>query len=114
MTLEIEVQEIGEDAAAIFLSGEMDIYSSPQVLEEISTLSERGRPFIVLDLSALSYLDTAGLGTMIVGAEEVHEAGGSIRFIVPPRSVLKVMRFWKPENGIQIFESVEEALANRT
>jgi anti-sigma B factor antagonist len=114
MTLEIEVQEIGEDAAAIFLSGEMDIYSSPRLLEEISTLAERGRPFIVLDLSALSYLDTAGLGTMSAGAQEVHEAGGYIRFISPPPAVMKVMRFWNLEKSLQVFESVEEALANRT
>ncbi|MDA2917108.1 STAS domain-containing protein [Nitrospinae bacterium AH_259_B05_G02_I21] len=84
MMLEIEVQEIGEDTAAIFLSGEMDIYSSPRLLEEISALVERGRPFIALDLSALSYMDTAGLATMSAGVKEVHEAGGYIRLISPP------------------------------
>lgn len=114
MKLEITVRDVGENSAVITLSGEMDIHSSPRLLEEISTLSGEGRPFIVLDLSALIYLDSTGLGAMSAGLKRAGEAGGFIRLVSPRPGVTKVLRLSEFERIFQVFDSAEEALAVRT
>lgn len=114
MKLEITVREVGEDSAVITLSGEMDIHSSPRLLEEISTLVGGGRHFIVLDLSALIYLDSTGLGTLSAGLKRAGEAGGFIRLVSPRPAVTKVLKLSELDLAIQAFENIEEALAVRT
>lgn len=113
MKLELAVREVGENAAVITLSGEMDIYSSPRLLEEIFTLADGGRPFIVLDLSTLDYLDSTGIGAISAGRKKVRDAGGNIRLVSPSSLVTKVLRLTELEQTFQVFEGAEEALVAR-
>jgi len=110
MRLEIAVREVGEDAAVIILSGEMDIYSSHRLLEEIYTLAGEGRLFIVLDLSNLAYMDSTGLGAMTAGLKRVREVDGHIRLVSPRSAVAKVLNVTDLDQVFRAYESVEEAV----
>lgn len=111
MKLQIEVRELGEKEAVIELSGEMDFYSSPRLLEEISSLVERGIPFIVIDLSNLYYLDSKVVRLMTRVQERVREVDGDIQLVSPRHSVSNALgRLTGLDKAFFILESVEEAL----
>lgn len=45
--------------------GEIDIYTSPKLKEDVSKALEDKKADIVMDCKKLSYLDSTGLGTLI-------------------------------------------------
>ncbi|MDA2931927.1 STAS domain-containing protein [Nitrospinae bacterium AH-259-F20] len=95
MRPEIYVSAVKEGVAVITLSGEMDFYYSPRLLKEIYTFVEKERPFIVLDLSGLDYLDIRVVRLIIEAQEIFLEIGGDIRLVSLRHSVAKLMRLTK-------------------
>ena len=53
------------DAARVKLSGELDIHSSPDLRKTLLDLVDRKPPSIVVDLEAVTYIDSSGLATLI-------------------------------------------------
>lgn len=65
MQLEIEVRRTGENAA-IKLSGNLDMYTSPDFHKDVAELCRKGQwKTLALDLTNVSYIDTAGLATLV-------------------------------------------------
>ncbi len=79
-------------------------------ITEIYTFVEKERPFILLDLSDLDYLDIKVVRLIIEAQERFLEIGGDIRLVSPRHSVAKLMRLTKVDRVFRVFESVEDAL----
>ncbi len=108
--LGLYVKKVKEDVAVITLSGDLDIYSSPRLQEQISTFAENGRPFIVLNLFGLVYMDSAGLMGIVTSVLRVRDVGGDVRLVSRRHLVAKWLRLACLDQIFRIFESVEEAL----
>ena len=61
----------------------------PALLQAITRAITEGRK-VVVDLSAVSFLDSTGLGVLVQALNESTEAGGSLRLVVTDPNVLKV------------------------
>lgn len=73
--LEIEVTE----STAYTLCrpvGELDAYTVAQFREALGELSSK--PRLVIDLSGVPFMDSAGLGALIGGIRRAREAGGDV------------------------------------
>jgi anti-sigma B factor antagonist len=67
------------DAVLLRLAGELDMSSSPELLARITALATAGTPRLVVDLTALTFCDSAGLTTFVRGDRRCAEAGGWLR-----------------------------------
>jgi anti-sigma B factor antagonist len=56
--------------------GELDAFTVGQFREALSELS--GVPALLIDLSGVPFLDSAGLGALIGGVRRAREAGGDV------------------------------------
>jgi anti-sigma B factor antagonist len=66
-----------EDGAVVLaLSGELDVISSPELAEQLDALAAEACPRVLLDLSGLSFVDSAGV-SVLVKARHAAEAAGS-------------------------------------
>ena len=86
--------------AAVSPSGDLDVSTSPRLLTCIDELLAEGRSRITLDLRAVTFIDSSGLGALV----KAHKRAGSSAelTIVGPRShvhrameisgILKVLR----------------------
>ncbi|MEV0646280.1 STAS domain-containing protein [Phytomonospora sp. NPDC050363] len=62
------------------LEGELDVTTANSLSTELAGLiTSTTPPRIVLDLSALAFCDSTGLGVLITAAHECHIAGGWLR-----------------------------------
>jgi len=64
VSVEIQV-ELQSQSGIVRLSGEFTAETSPQVRQSIVLLCQKELPVIVIDMSQVSYVDSAGLGTLI-------------------------------------------------
>jgi anti-sigma B factor antagonist len=73
------VEERGAGMTVLRLTGELDMAGAPEVLRRVDTLIAAGDPRVLVDLSGLTFCDSAGLNAFIRGDRHCREAGGWLR-----------------------------------
>jgi anti-sigma B factor antagonist len=73
------------------LEGELDLASAPAFRETLLGLFADGVRHLVIDLGALVYLDSVGLGTLVGGLKRYREAAGDLQLRGPQAQVSKVL-----------------------
>ena len=74
------------DIAIIDLSGQLVLGEASKVLQDaILGLLLEGERKIMLNLTDVSHLDSAGLGEMCAACANVTNAGGEVRLVTPVR-----------------------------
>ncbi|MGZ4216544.1 MAG: STAS domain-containing protein [Solirubrobacteraceae bacterium] len=58
------------------LSGELDVISAPELAEQLDALAAEACPHVLLELSRLSFVDSAGVSVLVKARHEA-EANGS-------------------------------------
>jgi anti-sigma B factor antagonist len=78
---EIRDRELGPDEHLIELCGQVDLYTAPEFKERLIRVIEQGTKHIVVDLSAVSFMDSTALGVLVGGLKRLRPAGGSISVV---------------------------------
>ncbi len=95
--------------AIVKFKGELDVASSIQARDVLKTLIEKGKVNLIIDLSDLTFIDSSGLGIIVVAYRSVKEKGGSIKFAnVNPR-VKKLFEITRTEKHFEFYNTVEDA-----
>ena len=73
-----------QHGVAVSLSGELDAYDAPALREAFASLvREHEGEVVVLDLSAVAFLDSTALGAIVSLLRRVRESGGELRAVLP-------------------------------
>ena len=75
----------------------------------VDTLIEQGRLRIILDLSQLTYIDSAGIGMMVAEMKRVRERRGDIRLATLNAHSDHLFAMLKLKLVFEIFEDVDKA-----
>jgi anti-sigma B factor antagonist len=73
-------------------AGEIDVATSPLLRAELAALLERAPESITLDLGAVSFIDSSGLGVLVGALKGLreHNPAGDMRVLHPQDAVRKV------------------------
>jgi len=108
--LDLTVQNL-DGKAVVAVSGEIDVYTSPLLQERLVEVLRDGFPSIVLDLSAVTFLDSTGLGVLITGLKRCRSADGDLVLVTAQANVLKVLEITGLNDVFKIYDTVESAIA---
>jgi anti-sigma B factor antagonist len=85
--LDIAVER-GETATLVVLRGDLDLVTAPELREcLVEVIGDGAR--IVIDLEAVGFLDSAGLGILVGGLKRARTHGGELELVCTGRDVLK-------------------------
>jgi len=70
-----------------------------------------GHIFLVLDLDALPYIDSSGIGSVVNALRQSNKVGGSVKLVKPAPFVTKTFKMVGILPLFGIFESEDQALA---
>jgi anti-sigma B factor antagonist len=59
------VEERSDGTVVVQLKGELDLYNAHAVRDELFSVAARGPERVVIDLSAVTFIDSTGLGVLI-------------------------------------------------
>lgn len=91
MALQIDsVEENGR--FRIVATGEIDLYTSPALREAILDTAPKNTEAIIVDLSAVAYMDSSGVATLIEGYKRALQQKTQFILEAPSPSVLKVLQ----------------------
>ena len=75
----------------ILLQGELDIASTPQLLAIVRGVLDAGSEEIVLDMAALSFIDSTGLSGIATLADQARSSGASLELRSPSELTAQVL-----------------------
>jgi anti-sigma B factor antagonist len=111
MQMTVETRNVRDGMAVIALGGEVDVYTSPRLKQEMVDLLNKGITRLVVDLSAVEYLDSTGLGVLIGGLKRAREREGDLRLICDNLRILRIFEITGLTKIFDIYRTEAEALA---
>lgn len=91
MDLTLESREI-DGRTVVAVGGEIDVYTAPRLRDTIASLVAAGKYDLVIDLSAVEFLDSTGLGVLVGGLKKVRAHDGSLALVCDQDRLLKIFR----------------------
>jgi anti-sigma B factor antagonist len=85
------VSELSDGTATVSVRGEVDVYTAPQLRDRLYAVVADGVTHVVLDLAAMTFIDSTGLGVIVGTLKRLREAGGDLVLRSPSRSTRKVL-----------------------
>jgi anti-anti-sigma factor len=79
------------DILVLRVAGELDMSSAPDLLHHVDDALEAGDARVLVDLSGLSFCDSAGLNAFIRGDRRCVRAGGWLRLTAARGHVARVL-----------------------
>lgn len=73
-----DTESAATEDTVIFVSGELDFHSAPELRQQILAAVNGGTKKLVLDLSQLEFIDSSGLSVIIAGYKRLKERGGEL------------------------------------
>jgi len=97
-----------DGAVTIVARGELDAYGAPELSDAFSELAREGR--VVIDLSAVSFLDSTALGVVVRSVREIEERGDDSRVVLPKGSARRIFEITTLDRVLPVVETRAEAL----
>ena len=66
----------------IVLAGQLDLYSAPSFKERIFLAIEQGKTRVIVDLSAVNFIDSSALGVFVAALRRVRARHGVLSVVV--------------------------------
>ena len=112
MDLTLATNEV-DGATIIAVGGEIDVYTAPKLRDKITELVSAGVYDIIVDMEAVEFLDSTGLGVLVGGLKKVRAHDGSLELICTQDRLLKIFRITGLSKVFVIHDSADGALAAR-
>jgi anti-sigma B factor antagonist len=112
MILEAELERVDPITAVFRLTGRMTLGMRLREIEStISDAAENGVERLILDLSGIEFIDSAGLGALMILYGNMKLRGGQLRLVAPGQKVFEVLKRTHTDAILPVDPNLEAALA---
>jgi anti-sigma B factor antagonist len=102
----IDVEQVG-DVALARVAGEIDLANASRVGRSLAAAASRG---LVVDLTGVTYLDSAGIGELFALAARLR-TGGGLALVVPDGSPLhRLLKITQFDEAAPVCLTAEDAM----
>ncbi len=94
----------------VYLSGDIDMHSSPALRKELLTLVSEKAPVLIADFGGAAYIDSSGIATFVEILKCVKSYGGELKLTrIPPR-IAEIFSFSRLDKVFALYESLDDAV----
>lgn len=110
MALEIQQRE-REGIVILDLDGRITVgEEASRLRDSLRELIAAGKTRVILNLERVDYIDSTGLGALVMGYTSVRKAGGALKLVNLSRRNIELLVFTKLETVFEIFDNELDAL----
>lgn len=114
MELSVQIDEGRPPYHVVSVTGELDVYTAPQLREALAQVANDGHRQIVVDLDGLDFLDSSGVGVLVAAHEELRSDDGDLTLICTRPKVFRIFEITGLTSFFTIVNSVDEATVRQT
>src|ERR1017187_10828528 len=110
MGLDIQQRE-HEGIVILDLKGRITLGAEAGTLrDKVKTLSDAGSHNLVLDLAQIDYIDSTGLGALVMCATSMRRAQGNVKLLSLKRRTIELLVMTKLATVFEIFTDEQDAV----
>lgn len=99
-----------DEGAAVVVAGELDVLTAPKLDEQVSIALETRPPLLVIDLSEVTFLGSAGMSSL-VSAHRMAGPATKVRIVAAGRTTARAMQIVGLDQQLPIYSTLGEAVA---
>jgi len=113
MSLNIQKRRVGADAIVLGLAGRLTLGREHQEVEwQVEDLLKEHERKIIFDFSELKYLDSTGVGILVMCFGKVKQAGGELSVVGAQGIVEQTLKMTRVDQIVTLYSTVEAAAEN--
>lgn len=109
VNFKMDTRTVERELPIIELEGEVDVYTAPQLKQQMISLLESGATELVVDLTKVDYLDSTALGVLIGGLKRMRERDGNMVLVCPSPRIRRVFEITGLDKIFDIYNTEQEA-----
>jgi anti-sigma B factor antagonist len=108
--MQISQRTVG-DVTVVDLNGKMTLGEGDELLrDKVNSLIQQGQRKIILNLSEVPYIDSAGLGEIVRTYTTVSRQGGSLKLLNLTKRIQDLLAITKLLTVFETFENEQDAI----
>jgi len=109
--MKVYSEKFTSEIMIIKLNDRVDTFSAPDLRAHFSNLLSQGRSNFIVDLTAATFLDSAGLAALVKLLKDSREKGGDVKIILPEnKNVQRIFSLTKFDRVFDIQPTVPIAV----
>lgn len=105
--LEIDLRPV------LVVYGAVDIMTSPKLHEAFTALAEENNEAVLLDLANVTFIDSSGLGTIVVADRNLGNRGQQLRLVAIPDFGIRLLEVTGLADRFHVFADRDSALIGK-
>lgn len=102
---------ISGDCAVLRITGGVDVYTAPELRQQVIDLVGNGTRHIVGDLRGVEFLDSTGLGVLVGSLKRLRVHQGSLTLVTSGARVLQLLQITGLDRAFELRQSVLDAIS---
>ena len=94
------------------MGGELDVMGAPALREAVVTAVADGAVRLVIDLTALDFVDSFGIGAVVAALKRLRQRGGDLVLVCPTKRIRRVFEICDLDQILVIGDSLEGVTAS--
>jgi anti-anti-sigma factor len=100
-----------DNALLVIATGELDVAAAPRLATVLSMATASPQPKVVLDLSAVDFIDSTALGAIMRASGEADAVGKGMFVVATEGPVRRLLEITNLTGRFRVYASRDEALA---
>ena len=111
LTTSVTVHDSGQaHYILVELAGEADVTTSDTLHALLDAEARKGPRLLIIDLSQLSFMDSAALQAILRVHKVLSNDGGVLALVSPHNSVARILEMTEADRVVPVYASVQEAV----
>jgi anti-sigma B factor antagonist len=106
----IDTEQVGDARHVIALTGEVDLYTAPELKTQMLQVIANGANDVVVDFTNTTFIDSTTLGVLVGGVKRLREKGGRLSIVCSDRNITKIFEITGLDRVFTIYPTRAEAL----
>ncbi|MGA3189402.1 MAG: STAS domain-containing protein [Bryobacteraceae bacterium] len=109
--MSLEIRETSREGVDILsLKGRLTVGEASAVREKVSAVAVAGRFNILLNLEHVEYIDSTGLGALVICFTTLKKAGGALKLVNPNKRNVELLLLTKLHTIFEVFSDEQDAV----
>lgn len=110
--MQLDIQEQGDIVKIEVKEERMDAHNSGELKEQMLQLFDEGKNNLVINLAAVRFVDSSGLGALVSGFKNASARDGSLKLCCLQPQVRSMFELTRLHRVFEIFTNLDEAISS--
>ena len=109
--MSLDITEHQREAVTVLVfKGRLTVGESNRVRDKVTEVMAAGRNNIIFDLGQVDYIDSTGLGGMVICFTSLKKAGGALKLVNPNKRNVELLLLTKLHTIFEVFTEEQDAV----